>query len=424
MNGPRVLRVLTGMVALAWLAELVLGRWAAERLARSAGSLLQRIGHGMVQDGAGFLRHRLAEALLLVTVAVVLGWALVGLERCWRPLGWYRRWGWAALAAAGLVSLNLWLAAATRTALFWMLMYAGQTTHHQVPWHFKQILMAESTDRPQAVLMGNSQTPAQVDVPQLNRALGGQLTATDQSWPGSRAYEILLAQRHLSGRDCDYVICYLSEFAFYSPSPGEVVPHLFGWRDVPEFVRLGAWAQVSWEGAFCGLLGDLLPWFRHREALAGRLLGGGLVRLRQQAHGDALVEDLDQRAREMAATFHLSPYSDFQMRAAEEWISRCERQGCRVILLSGQVSPLLSRRLDPALRRHLTDFYRQLARRHPSLIVVEESALSAQSPADYVDLTHANAAARERFTQHLAGLLRTILAAQKDGPAPQPGGAR
>ena len=205
------------------------------------------------------------------------------------------------------------------------------------------------------------------------------------------------------------VITHLSEFAFYSPSQGEVVPHLFGWRDLPGFIRLRAWRHVAWDRAFYGLLGDLFPMFRYRDGFAGRILGGGLVHLRQQTHDDAMPENFDLRARQMAATFQMSPYSDFQMRAAEEWIRLCERQGCRVILLTGQVNPLLSRQLDPALRRQMLDWLSQMARRHSAVKLVGESSLPAQSAEDYVDLTHATPAARARFTQRLAGLLEGLL---------------
>ena len=53
-------------------------------------------------------------------------------------------------------------------------------------------------------------------------------------------------------------------------------------------------------------------------------------------------------------------------------------------------------------------FFHEQARQDPNIILLEESQLPRQLEGDYTDLTHANEAARERFSQYIAEVMEKL----------------
>lgn len=156
--------------------------------------------------------------------------------------------------------------------------------------------------------------------------------------------------------------------------------------------------------------------FRLREVLALRLLGAATVQLKQRQYDAALQADLEARARQFAPAYRLNAESEFQQRAFEDFVARCGRAGRRVMVLTGQFNPLLARQLDPAVRADMLAFLNRLKARHPHLVLVPETDLPPQTPADYEDLSHVNPAAQRRFSTALAGLLARLLAEPPAAP--------
>src|SRR5262249_7686452 len=159
-------------------------------------------------------QHRIFELLWLMTVALVcvsiFGWASQRLER-WGT----RRTQWIFPAVFGFVLLNIFMGFAGNTALFWGFLGAGAGTQNLAQFHYKRILAKESGSPARAVLVGSSQTRAQIDEELLNRLLGTNLWTTELHFPGCHAYDLLLIERQIRPTRPDVIVCYLSEGYFY-----------------------------------------------------------------------------------------------------------------------------------------------------------------------------------------------------------------
>ena len=136
--------------------------------------------------------------------------------------------------------------------------------------------------------------------------------------------------------------------------------------------------------------------------MSQRLLGATTLQMKQVQYDAALVVDFEARARDNARNFRLDAGSDFQKRAFEDFVIRCERAGRKVVLLTGGYNPVLARHLDPRLRADMLGFLDGIAARHANVVLVPASALPEQTPADYDDLNHVNVPMQRRFTGWLA----------------------
>ena len=270
-----------------------------------------------------------------------------------------------------------------------------------------------------AVLVGSSQTRAQIDEDKLNAQLGPLLRTTELHYPGSKAYDVFLIQPTVTRMRPQFVICYVTEAYFYNGSVGETPPNFLRLSDAPDLVRRGATKFIPKEYIGSGLLGQVLPVFRFRQVLAQRVFGAQAGQIRQQQYNAALEIDLAERARRVAKEAHSDEQSRFQQRAFEDFVVRCEKDQQKVVLLIGQMNPLFDRAADPRLRSEMLAFLRELARKHPNVTLVEN--LPAQSVEDYEDVTHVTKTVQERCTQFLAGWLRDYLAAPNARRGAPPG---
>ena len=398
----RILFGTLGVLLLGWLIHVTAGAMLSQMLAARVGAALLRFGQGKFNDPALFIHRRTGELLWLITLAFLCAAGHPLLERLIRRRAGVIRWGWAAHAALGFTLLNIWMGAAGNTALFWGAVGAGAGFQNLMQFHFKRIVFEENPASRGAVLVGNSQTRAQIDEGLLNERFGTNLWTAELHFPGSHAYDLLLIERQLRRANPQLVICYLNENYFYNGSAGESVPSFFGLRELPDAWRRGAVRHLEGKGVFYGLLGDMLPLFRYREALAQRLFSASAVQLKQSQYNTSLAVDLETRAREAASRSQLDAESEFQKRAFEEFVARCQQANRRVIALDGQSNPILTRQLDPSVRTDLTSFLDQLQHGYSNLVVVRGNALPQQSSADYEDLTHVNPEAQRRFTLWLA----------------------
>ncbi len=398
--------IVAALLLLGWAGYAVAGERVAQLVAGRFGLAILRIGKGKITDAALFVHHRLHEALWLATLTVL--WAAVHtlLERGIQNRGRNR---WVLHGVIGFAGVNLWLGAAMHTGLFWAAMGAGGGVQNLMQFHLKRILMAENPAPIHAVLVGSSQTRAEINEEQLNEQLGQQVWTTELHFPGSHAYDVLLIERQLRQTNPQLVICYVSEGYFYLGSHGLTVPNFLEFQDLPDARHRGAPRFLSRQEIFYGLLGDALPLFRCREVLAFRLLGATSAQLKQQAHDEALEADLDTRAKEFAASFHLSAESHFQKQAFEDFVARCEKAGRRVFLLTGGYHPALRQRTNPAIRADMLAFLSQLQQRYTNVVVVPESEFPGQTAGDYEDLSHVNEAMQRRYTHALTGIMARYL---------------
>ena len=396
-----------------WIGYALAGYHMARAVAAGFGDALLRLGQGKFNDATVFVHCRLRETLWLAT----LGLLFIAAQRLFSHLirGRFQRGRWALNGAAGFVFLNLWIGAAMNTALFWGAMGAGAGLENQMQFHLKRILSAENPIATRAVLVGSSQTRAEIDEDMLNQLLGTNLWTTELHFPGSHAYDLLLIERQLRRVNPRFVICYVSEGYFYAGSRGGTLPTFLSFRDLRDGLHRGAQHYLSNEEILSGLLGDVMPLFRCRGVVAQRVLGPATVELKQLQYDSSLQADLEARARQAARGFQINAESQFQKQAFEDFVARCQLADRRVILLTGGFNPILARQIQPAVRADMLRFLNELKNRHPLVTIVPETDLPEQTPADYSDLNHVNPEAQRRFTQRLANLLADFLAKEQRG---------
>lgn len=386
------------------LAALVAGR---------AGRVIASLGEGKVASPGDFVQYRMREALGLATLLLAWGVAHVVVTRWQQRRGSPRRWRWLTHSAVAFACLNLGLAQAQKTVLFWGFMWQGQQTQNLTRFHIKLILATEDPNRARAVLVGSSQTRAQIDEEKINVQLGPLLRTTELHFPGSKAYDVFLLQPVVAKVRPQYVICYVTEAYFHSGSVSEGPPNFLTPGDLLDLARRGGLKFIPSERTGTGLLGRLLPVFRLRQVLSQRLFGTQTGQLQQQQYNAALETDLAERARRAAQEYHINDESRFHQRAFEDFVRRCQNDQQQVILLAGQMNPLFGRAVDPAIRVEMMRFLRELAAKYQNVTLVEN--LPAQTPEDYADVTHVTKPVQERFTQFFTEWLRRFLAEQEAG---------
>ncbi|HLP75406.1 MAG TPA: hypothetical protein VK327_00690, partial [Candidatus Paceibacterota bacterium] len=409
------LQMLAGtFLLIGWCGYFGIGAHVSKIIAGRFGSILWRIARGKINDLPVFVCGRFREFLWLLTLATV--WATIhmlmnrSLEK--RTNG--QRWRWTVHGVTGFVLLNVWVGAAANTALFWGIIGGGAGIQNYAQFQFKRIVFEENAAPRRAVLVGSSQTRAQIDEDQLNRRLGTNLWTTELHFPGSKAYDLLLIEPKLRRANPQWVICYLSEGYFYTGSHGEVPPNFLAWRQLPDAWQRGALKYLSNDEVGYGLLGDILPIFRCRDVISQRVLGSVAVNLPQTRYDASLITNLEARAGLTAKSYRSNRESEFQKRAFEDFIIRCEQAQRTVVLLEGGYNPILARQLDPAIRADMLKFLAELNKRHPNVIVIPSEDLPVQLPTDYSDLSHVTEEMQGRFTQFLAGWLQKRLAEQRD----------
>lgn len=399
----RLLAIATVVVAAGWGLCFLAGKTLSHLLAARLGGLVTRLGEGKVSSPEEFFQHRLSEAMWLATLLLL--WAFVHRLVAQSRFPWINlpRRAWIMHSLLALLGLNLWLWQANRTVLFWGLMWDGPQTSNLTRFSIKLLLLREDPSLTRAVLMGSSQTRAQIDEELLNSLLGTRLRTTELHYPGSKAYNHLMLQPVVASARADYVIIYLSEADFHGDSTSEATASFFTFGALPELIRLGGAKFVPAQNQGCGLLGQVLPMFRLRAVLAQRVFGPASGQFKQQQYDAALETNLVERAAIQTKVFASNEVNRFHQRALEAFLIRCRDSNQRVILLAGQLNPLMADRIDPQIRREMMTLLRSLATRFPHVTLVEN--LPGQTEIDYVDMTHVTKPAQDRFTRFLVAWL-------------------
>jgi len=400
----------------AWGLLGLLGKPIAHEGAARFGSRILRLGDGKFTSPEKFIELRLRDCALLLTAACLLPLALPPATSAFtRRLPSRARW--ISDAVSGFVCINVFAVIAAHTVLFWCLLFTGKgRTHNYAQFQIKRRLMKEVPAPHQAVLLGSSQTRAEIDERLLNDRLGREVWTTELHFPGNRAYELVLNLEALPAVKVDYILCYLSEGYFYdSAAESDGLLFFFGFRDLGEFYKLGGGHVRTGRSLAYALLGNALPLFRLRDPLAGRILGSSIQSLRQEQYDQSLSTNLAQRAKAMASGFRAGPESDFQKNSFSAFAQRCREQHRTLVVCCGQFNPILGRALDPALRSDMLAFLRSQAAQDANILLLDESDLPKQTEADYDDLTHVNEAAQIRFTEFIAGVMQKLLRTDQAG---------
>ena len=158
----------------------------------------------------------------------------------------------------------------------------------------------------------------------------------------------------------------------------------------------------------CGLVGDIFPLYRAWDSLIARVKGYETANAAQARYDASLEGDLAKRARSLTNVYHLGLGNQFTEASFISLARKCREQHCRLIVCCGQLNPALSRLLDPSLRAHMLAFFHEQARKDPNIVVLDDSQLPRQVESDYEDLTHVHEAARQRFSEFMAGRLENL----------------
>ena len=394
--------ILYSVLLLAWVAYASAGDFLGRLVAARMGGFLVRAGRGKVADPALFSTERIYEFLCLLTLAALLAGLLRSLDRwiCRRCSALSRS---LILAGAGFVGVNIWFGGAMRTALFWGTLWTG-AGDNLVQFHFKRVLADENHAPAQAVLMGSSQTRAQIDEVLLNRLVGDKAWTTELHFPGSKAVDLWLTWRRLETLRPDFVLLYVSE-AMFCGEESPATQYFLSWRDLMALNELGALAVIPGKSLAYGLLGDASPLFYGREPLSGRVLGRALIEIRQSTYDAALAPNLEERAVIAAEGYRAASLSEVQTRAFKWLVRDVARSGARLVVFEGQFNPLLGARVHPELRPAMKELLRRLAREYSRFQVIDEADMPRQVADDYEDLTHVSRVAQERFTRFVAALV-------------------
>jgi hypothetical protein len=417
MTRRRVILCLAAFCAAAWGIFALLGGTLARVLDARFGTRVLQMAAGKTTDSRMFIQMRLREVVMLLSAAALIAMAQVlaagFINRRSPP-----RFAWVFSALSGFVCLNVFAAIAAHTVLFWCLLFTGKgTTHNFTQYEIKREMMREMQAPKQAVLLGNSQTRAEIDEGVLNDRLGKQLWTTELHFPGNQVYEMLLNLEDLPPVKVDYVICYLTEGYFFGDPHADGVMFFFNFRNLKELHELGGDLTHASVYFAYGLLGNTLPLFRLRDPLLNRILGPRMMNLSQEEWNQSLATDLAQRARTAAAGHTRGPNTVFQKNSFNAFAAKCRERHAVLIVCSGQNNPIFDRAVDPSFRADMLAFLRAQATQDTNIVLLEAAQMPVQTEKDYEDLTHVNVAAQVRFSEYMAGVLENLMRSNQPAPS-------
>jgi hypothetical protein len=409
MTARRLIIAMTGFAATVLALYAVFGRTLVRTLDARFGPRVLQMAAGKTTDSRIFIQVRLREAVLLLSAAAIMASAqLLAVTLIKRRVS--ARLAWILSTLSAFVCLNAFAVVAAHTVLFWCLLFTGTgTTHNYTQYRIKWGLMREVQAPKQAIILGSSQTRAEIDEGLLNDRLGTRLWTTELHFPGNQIYDMLLNLEDLPTVKVDYVICYLSEGNFIAGPDLDGLMFFLNFRNLPEFCKMGGHLTVHNQSFAYGLLGNALPLFRLRDPLLGRILGPGIMNLSQEKWNQSLVTDLAGRAKIAAAPYHLGPNTDFQKTAFGVFADKCRQRHAVLIVCCGQLNPILGRMTDPSLRADLVAFLRAQAAQDTNIVLLEQAQMPQQTETDYDDLTHVNKAAQVRFSEFMGDVLEKLM---------------
>jgi hypothetical protein len=391
-------RFLSVKLAASWIT------WADGRLPDAASTLAQLIS----EMGAGLVVAGVATAL------AAAGW------RATRSMAPARRF--LLCTTLLLIAANAAAALASHSLLFWLAASRGDpglsAPRFEINRHFARL--DAQAGQPVWLVQGSSQANTTLDERILENLGCFGARWRDAHYPGNKAFEILATWRRLDRHPPDGVVCYVSEETLFGPSEGLALGWMSDlrlardWRSLSD-TRPGPMPRTLRDG----IIGYFLPLFRYNEAFSTLVLGADAVLL-PQTQGQGRVEgNLSARARKMASRMNEGSVFDYQRAALRRWCEETRAANCQVVLLVGDVNPLLARELDPKIRPLLESTLRELAREFPHIRIPSPGLLPSPVEADFKDLLHMRPSARDAYTRVLADWLKQT--APEPSPSPTPG---
>lgn len=388
----------------AWLGFAAFGVRMARMIARCFSGALQRAADGKFDNPIIFVHDRLAECMMLATLALALCLAAAWM---WKWLaGWHTRG--LVMGVAAFMFLNLFAWACGQTVLFWGLFYDKIRIDNFAQYHIKRTLLDGIKGKRRAILIGSSQANRSIDEVLMNRAIGESIWTTELTQPGARGFDLLTLTRDMPLEKGDLIICYLSEIMFYGEGSGIVAADFLNFSEIPDTLNLKGWNLMAPDSIRSGLLGRMLPLYRYRNSLSHRVLGWSMVNLEQQRFDQSLEPDLEEQATRRAPKLGIGDTSRFEEAAFARMIGELSEKGCTTLVISGHTHPSLRKHMNPAVIDHLDQFLSNLAALHPERMnLVDANRFFSPTSSDFADLVHYSEDAQQRFTLALARYLKT-----------------
>lgn len=394
------------ILALLSLLCLWLGipEWMAHMADRLAGDAVRRALGVKIYSSLAFFDNRFQEVFKILFLMSVLGLIY------FHVADYSRRWnGIRCLifrVGIGFIGVNVLLAGLIHTGLFWGLWLRGDMSVNLVNWHFKSILARDTHDVTKGIILGSSQARAQLDEELINPILSKrQAWLWELHFPGSMAMEINLIFRravHLAAPS--FVVCYVSEGTFFQDTGTTAQGYFVHVSDLPRILpwhpsnsHVMDWLQVRYS-----ILGQFIPLYYLREPVAQTILGNAMTYIDQRTHNNSLDSDLMSRARSFAQLYSSGPNSAFQFSAFQDFADLCVQRNIRLIVLQGNLNPIVDSLLPPEIRLSMEDFLAELDASSDLVTVVDAQQFNPDSGAVYSDLTHVDTSTQHYFSTQFA----------------------
>jgi len=397
-------------VAVAWLLYSCCAAPLANWMSASFGQQLLSMGRGRITDPAAFVNNRIFELVYLLTATAVLIVAgVIAFAAMERRIT--KAWLWLPMSLFVFVEVNVLVLLASETGLYWMALHAGHPNLKQTGFHIERVLLRDSPAETKAVVLGSSQAQSQIHTGELIRDFYPEVHVANMGYAGAQAFDFLLIRDHYQESSPDAVICYLSEQSLYTPASAARYLPLLKLRGLDDVAYLGAWRLPSKRRLVHGGVAMLLPLFQSRRAVNIFLFGEDIAvkAPRPPKSGEAVAaSEPEDPVRRKAAEYQVGPGSDFQKRSLERFVRQSLEVGTKVILIAGQLNPILAERISPDVQDDFPQYLRDLGRKYPDLIVLSDE-LPSHGADEYDDSMHITPEVRLRYTARLADVLQQKL---------------
>ena len=395
--------LLVGCFSLSFLL-FISASWLAEPLGNTFSSRISARTDGRVQNPVRFVSNRIVE------VSGLLGCLGLGTLVLWcstRFLGRIRLLPLRIVAggSVGFAAFNFMILCASKTLLFWLGLYVCHPIFKETSFHIERLLLAESDAKYRIALIGSSQAASEFDSGQLTSDLYPYAQVGTLHHAGAHASDFLIFFDYIQSADASEVICYVSEQSFYTRTSGHIFLPLSTSSSLKRMEACGSAELDLGQPLMFSRLARLLPAFRIRRAVQSAL-GGEVVENGVRTQSGKIKSITDLAAQEESK--YDIENSLYEKRCFRYFLKAAAENGIHVIIVMGQVNPVLQSELDSELREDFQNFLGQIEREFPEVEILKDGVKS-HSSSEYSDLMHVREKTKTENTARLAEKLPNLL---------------
>lgn len=393
------------LVALVWASYLGLAPLVSTWMGERFGGAILAITKGRILDPSSFAHGRLRDAAFLLTVAIALGVAASHFG------GWVltrvtRTWAWLPLSTIWFVALNVFLAAAGTTGLWWMMVHAAHPNLQLTAFHIERILMEEGEAPTRVVVLGSSQGQSEIATGELNSYGLPNVQTANLSYAGAAADDLPLVREHYQEIRPQVLVIYLSPINLYGSIAGTRWTPLLKGKSLSYLWDTGVPHLAERARILQGVLGLGIPMIKQRSsfglALFGTVAEQGYRRPGQpgstkaKAETEAKKYDPPEEVREL------------QRRVLLEFLKEEAAAGRQILVIDGELHPYLTAALAPGVMAGYRSTIAAVSALHENITVVRDEVPRHRAE-EYSDLYHIYPEARTVFSRAVADVLQDKL---------------